>query len=57
METLLKVAWIIILFQAILAVSHCYFNVFDTVTYSLMQVVCCIMVIIVNVTNLMIKEW
>ena len=56
METLLKISWSIILFQAILAIFHCWFHVFDTVTYSLMQVVCCIMVIVFNVTNLMIRE-
>ena len=53
METLLKISWSIILFQAILAICHCWFQVFDTVTYSLMQIVCCIMVTVFNVANLM----
>lgn len=53
METLLKVSCSIVLFQAILAVCHYWFQVFDTVTYSLMQVVCCIMVTVFNVTYLM----
>lgn len=53
METLLKVSFSIVLFQAILAICHCWFHVFDIVTYSLMQIVCCIMVTVVNVANLM----
>ena len=53
METLLKVSFSIVLFQAILAICHCWFHVFDIVTYSLMQIVCCIMVTVFNVANLM----
>lgn len=53
METLLKISWSIVLFQAILAICHYWFQVFDTVTYSLMQIVCCIMVTVFNVANLM----
>ena len=57
METLLKISFSIVLFQAILAICHCWFQVFDIVTYSLMQIVCCIMVTVFNVANLMIMEW
>ena len=53
METLLKISCSIVLFQAILAICHCWFQVFDIVTYSLMQIVCCIMVTVFNVANLM----
>ena len=35
METLLKISFSIVLFQAILAICHCWFQVFDIVTYKL----------------------
>lgn len=52
METWLKIGWIIILFQAILAICHCWFQVFDIVTYSLIQSICFILVLICNIINL-----